>query len=71
LFGFGIRWAILSGAAAGQALAAEDPDRYERFWKKRLRACHQTAATNRWFYERLVMPVCCDIIQRGATCVSG
>ncbi len=53
LFGFGIRWAILSGAAAGQALAAVDPDRYERFWKKRLRAYHQTAATNRWFFERL------------------
>ncbi len=53
LFGFGIRWAILSGAAAGRALAAEDPGSYEHFWKQRLRAYHQTAATNRWFFERL------------------
>lgn len=53
LFGFGIRCAMLSGAAAGQALAAEDSARYEQFWKKRLRAYHHTAATNRWFYERL------------------
>ena len=49
LFGFGIRWAITSGAAAGRALANDDPARYERFWKRRLRACYQTAATNRWF----------------------
>ena len=53
LFGFGIRWAVLSGAAAGRALAQGDPAAYERFWKRRLRAWHETAATNRWFYERL------------------
>ncbi len=53
LFGFGIRWAILSGAAAGQALANADPNAYEEFWKRRLRAYHQTAATNRWFFEKL------------------
>jgi len=53
LFGFGIRWAVLSGAAAGRALAQGKPEGYERFWKRRLRAWHETAATNRWFYERL------------------
>jgi flavin-dependent dehydrogenase len=53
LFGFGIRWAIISGAEAGRALADGDPARYERVWKQRLRAYHQTAATNRWFYDRL------------------
>lgn len=53
LFGFGIRWALISGVEAGRALAGGDPARYERVWKKRLRAFHQTAATNRWFYERL------------------
>lgn len=53
LFGFGIRWALISGAEAGRALAANDPARYERLWKQRLRAYHQTAATNRWLYDRL------------------
>lgn len=53
LFGFGIRWALLSGAAAGRALLAGDGEQYERFWKRRLRSYHQTAATNRWFYGRL------------------
>lgn len=53
LFGFGIRWALISGAEAGRALADGDPARYERVWKQRLQAYHQTAATNRWFYERL------------------
>lgn len=53
LFGFGIRWAMLSGAAAGRALASGDPGQYEQLWKRRLRSYHQTAATNRWFYDRL------------------
>ncbi len=53
LFGFGIRWALISGAEAGRALVDDDPARYERVWKKRLRAYHQTAATNRWFFDRL------------------
>lgn len=53
LFGFGIRWAFLSGALAGAALAAGEPARYQHDWKRRLRAYHQTAATNRWFYGRL------------------
>ncbi|MEA2079085.1 MAG: hypothetical protein U9P00_04370 [Pseudomonadota bacterium] len=53
LFGFGIRWAMISGAEAGRALADNDPARYEQVWKQRLRAYHQTAATNRWFYKRL------------------
>jgi len=53
LFGFGIRWAILSGAAAGRALATGNPGRYEQVWKRRLRSYHKAAATNRWFYNRL------------------
>ena len=53
LFGFGIRWAMLSGAEAGRALADRNPARYENFWKHRLRAYHETAATNRWIYDRL------------------
>lgn len=53
LFGFGMRAAIITGALAGAALAAEKPGRYEREWKHRLRDYQQAAATNRWFYERL------------------
>lgn len=53
LFGFGIRWALLSGTAAGQALATGDLGQYEKTWKQRLRPFHETAATNRWFYDRL------------------
>ncbi|VAW72461.1 hypothetical protein MNBD_GAMMA13-171 [hydrothermal vent metagenome] len=53
LFGFGIRWALISGAEAGHALADDEPARYEKVWKRRLRAFYQTAATNRWFYERM------------------
>jgi flavin-dependent dehydrogenase len=53
LFGFGIRSALLSGAAAGRALASGHSAQYERFWKQRLRDYHITAASNRWFYDRL------------------
>lgn len=53
LLGFGIRLALLSGAAAGRALTSGDCEQYERFWKHRLRDYHKTAASNRWFYDRL------------------
>lgn len=53
LFGFGMRSAILSGAAAGRALVSGKPEAYEQYWNKRLRPYQQTAATNRWFYNRL------------------
>jgi len=53
LFGFGIRSAMLSGAAAGRAQIAGNYEQYESFWKNRLRDYHKTGAVNRWFYERL------------------
>ena len=53
LFGFGIRWALLSGAAAGRSLAARCARQYEVFWKRRLRNFHKTGACNRWIYDRL------------------
>ncbi len=53
LFGFGIRWALLSGSLAGKALATGQPERYQRDWRQRLHTFQQTAATNRWFYNRL------------------
>jgi len=53
LFGFGIRWALLSGAAAGKALATGNPEQYDQVFKQRMRPHQQTAASNRWFYEHL------------------
>ncbi|HHJ34350.1 MAG TPA: hypothetical protein ENJ87_01150 [Gammaproteobacteria bacterium] len=53
LFGFGIRWAVVSGVAAGNAMASGDLRQYETIIKKRLKPHYQSAATNRWFYEKL------------------
>ncbi len=53
LFGFGLRSALLSGAAAGRALATGRLGEYETFWNQRLRPLQETAVTNRWFYDRL------------------
>lgn len=53
LFGFGMRWALLSGAAAGHAIASGEIAMYEAFWKRRLRDYYQTSATNRWLYAQL------------------
>ena len=53
LFGFGMRWAIGSGTHAGRALISGDLDGYERFWNEQCVAFHETAVTNRWFFERL------------------
>jgi flavin-dependent dehydrogenase len=53
LFGFGMRSAMLSGAAAGRALVNGKPEVYEQYWNERLRPYQQTAATNRWIYNRL------------------
>ncbi len=53
LFGFGIRWALLTGAAAGRALATGNPSQYDQVFKHRIRPYQQTAAANRWLYEHL------------------
>ncbi len=53
LFGFGMRWAMLSGTQAAAALSAGDPAQYERALDRRLRKFMQTSEVNRWFYRRL------------------
>ena len=53
LFGFGIRYAMVSGAQAGRALALGRPEHYERQWRRRLRPAHETGVVQRWIYERL------------------
>ena len=53
LFGFGMRWAMLSGSQAAKALLADDADSYEHELDRRLRQYMQVSEVNRWFYHRL------------------
>ena len=53
LFGFGMRWAMLSGAQAADALLNNDTHRYEQSLDSHLRKFMRTSEVNRWFYQRL------------------
>jgi len=53
LFGFGMRWAMLSGSQAASALLSDDPDEYEHVLDQRLRKYMRTSEVNRWFYQHL------------------
>jgi flavin-dependent dehydrogenase len=53
LWGFGMRYALLSGNLAARALVAERPAQYERSFRKRFSGFLQTSVVNRYFYERL------------------
>jgi len=53
LWGFGMRYAILSGCLAGQALLMERPQEYDRLWRKRLGGLLRASLVNRYFYQRL------------------
>lgn len=53
LFGFGMRWAMLSGAEAARTLMMNKPDEYERILDRRLRKYMRASEVNRWFYHRL------------------
>ena len=53
LFGFGMRWAMLSGSQAANALLMNKPDEYERQLDLRLRKFMQVSEVNRWLYQRL------------------
>ena len=53
LWGFGMRYAIVSGHMAGQALLAQRPAQYERSLKDRFTGFLQASVVNRYFYERL------------------
>jgi len=53
LFGFGMRWAMLSGTQAANALLMNKPDEYERQLDQRLRKFMRTSEVNRWIYQRL------------------
>ncbi len=53
LFGFGMRWAMLSGAMAARALLDGDADEYEHLLDRRIRRAMQASEVNRWLYQRL------------------
>jgi len=51
LFGFGLRYALVSGHLAG--CCRGNPDRYEQAWSKELTGLNAASLLNRWFYARL------------------
>jgi len=53
LWGFGMRYAMLSGHLAAQALLADRPGEYDRLWRRRLGGLLRAALVNRYFYQRL------------------
>lgn len=53
LFGFGLRYALLSGHFAAQAWLAGSAELYERLWRARLRDHIRAGAVNRRLYEWL------------------
>lgn len=53
LWGFGMRYAMLSGCLAAQAMLEAGPKDYDRLWHKRLGGLLRAAQVNRYFYQRL------------------
>lgn len=53
LWGFGMRFALISGHLAGKALAAGRPDSYDPSWQARFGGHLRAAVVNRWLYGRL------------------
>jgi flavin-dependent dehydrogenase len=53
LFGFGMRFALLSGHMAAQAWMAGRPEAYDRRWRRRFGDLLKQTVVNRYFYEKL------------------
>lgn len=53
LFGFGMRYAVLSGHLAGKAMLDGGPEVYDGLWQDRLGGLLKLAVVNRYFYEKL------------------
>lgn len=53
LWGFGMRYAMLSGHFAGQALLEGAPEKYDRLWKGRLGGTLRAGFVNRYTFEKL------------------
>jgi flavin-dependent dehydrogenase len=56
LWGFGLRYAMISGHLAARALVEGRPGEYDAAWQKRLGGYIRTSFVNRYFYERLGNP---------------
>lgn len=52
LWGFGIRYAMLSGKLAASFNSATDPGSYRRLWEKTIGGPLRASFVNRYFYER-------------------
>ncbi len=52
LFGFGIRYALMSGHMAAMALLRGEPEGYEYLWREKLGGFFRTGAVNRWLFEK-------------------
>jgi hypothetical protein len=52
LFGFGMRFALVSGQVAGRAFVDDDLPAYETAYQRRLRPSIRAAAVNRYLYRR-------------------
>ena len=53
LWGFGMRFALRSGAMAARCVAADEPLSYDRLWRRSFAGQFRTAAVNRFVYERV------------------
>lgn len=53
LFGFGMRYALLSGHLAARALLEGGPEAYDPLWRKRFGSLMKLAVVNRAIYEHL------------------
>lgn len=51
LFGFGLRYALISGHLAGRARGVDET--YDRGWRARLQGMNAASICNRWLYHRL------------------
>lgn len=56
LFGFGLRYALVSGHLAGRAVARGRPEEFGPEWQARLAALNSAGLANRWLYRRLGEP---------------
>ena len=53
LWGFGMRYAFLSGHLAARAIISQQPGSYERLWGERLGGHMRTSIVNRYLYKKL------------------
>jgi flavin-dependent dehydrogenase len=53
LWGFGLRYAMVSGHLAAASIMSGDAGSYDQRWQQRFKGLIQSSVVNRFFYERL------------------